>query len=126
MGIPHLFEVGALKNDWLAASQTAVASNVANVNTPNYKAQATTSFQAELETARLRMTVTDAGHFTGVRNGVPVREAEANARWEIIQTQSPVKLEGELMKAAKISSEHSLNTGIMTSFHRMILTSARG
>ena len=75
---------------------------------------------------RLRMTVTDAGHFTRVLDGKPVRGDDGNAHWEIIQTQSPVQLEKELMQAAKISSQHSLNTGVLTSFHRMILTSARG
>lgn len=126
MGIPHLFALGALKSSWLATSQSAVASNVANVNTPDYKAHVTTSFQAELGAAKLRMTVTDVGHFTGVRDGAPVRDGGDNARWEIVKTQSPVQLEAELMKAAKIGSEHSLNTSIMTSFHRMVLTSARG
>ena len=126
MGVPHLFAVGALRNSWLAARQSAVASNVANVNTPEYRAQVTSDFQTELNAARLRMTTTDAGHFTAVRNGVPVRASEENARWEIIQTQSPVQLEKELMKASKINGEFSLNTSVMSSFHRMLLSSARG
>ena len=34
----HLFNVVSQHNRWLAARQTAIAGNVANANTPGYKA----------------------------------------------------------------------------------------
>lgn len=35
----HLFDLAFRRNEWLGAKQAAIAGNIANANTPGFKAQ---------------------------------------------------------------------------------------
>ena len=81
----HLFNVVSRSNQWLSVRQATIASNVANANTPGYKALDVEPFEKVLETTRLTMQATQPGHMTdaGARasSGAWTRSAGACAAW---------------------------------------------
>ena len=61
-------------NSWLAVRQTAVAGNIANANTPGFRAQDVQPFEMALEQARLAMAATQPGHLASGPPDAPATE----------------------------------------------------
>ena len=86
----HLFDIVSRSNQWLSVRQATIASNVANANTPGYKALDVEPFEKVMESTRLSVEATqpeikqheikqpDGPGFTGalhpLRDGFPVTE----------------------------------------------------
>jgi flagellar basal-body rod protein FlgB len=121
----HLFNVVSQHNGWLSVRQSAIAGNVANANTPGYKAQDVAPFEAAVEQARLAMSATEPGHLTPPAGGAQAPAARAEPAWEVTHSGNNVNLEQELIKAGEVNRAFRLNNGIVKAFHRMILASAK-
>jgi flagellar basal-body rod protein FlgB len=81
----YLFQVASQKSEWLSARQTAVASNVANANTPGYRALNVQPFSAVLDTLPLAVTATNAGHMTPTLSPIDsLREIETDPSEETL------------------------------------------
>jgi flagellar basal-body rod protein FlgB len=123
----HLFSLASQNNQWLAARQTLLAGNVANANTPGYKALDIQPFDEALEAAKLRMTATTAGHMqpdpTGAVTGT---DAGHGLTWETFHSGNNVSVEQELIKSNEVSRAYSLNTSIVKSFNRFLIASTKG
>ena len=94
--------------DATALRQEAIASNLANLETPNYKRiDVNPSFQAELRQA---LAAKDAGSLAGVR---PQLQVDASA---VSQTMdgNTVQMENELMQLSQNGVAHSLETQLIT------------
>jgi flagellar basal-body rod protein FlgB len=122
----YIFDVTAQQGRWLAVKQATIATNVANANTPGYKAQEVRAFDEVLDRTRLTLASTHAGHLdTG---GADVRSAVTKAAdpWEVSHSGNSVSLEQEMLKASEVNRSYALNTSIVKAFHRMYLASAKG
>ena len=77
----NLFDLATQQSRWLAVRQSAVAGNVANVNTPGYGAVDVEPFEKVLDKSGVTMAATQAGHLTGrsTEAGFAVREEERDA-----------------------------------------------
>ncbi len=126
MGPIHLFDITSQKNQWLTARQAVIAGNIANANTPGYQAQDLQPFEEVMHATSLQMAATRPGHMVPA-SGSAAAEADSRAgsTWDIVHSGNSVTMEKELMKAGEVSGAYSLNTSIMKSFHRMLLTSTR-
>jgi|SRR5690606_353143 len=122
----HLFDLVSRHNKWLSVRQTAVAGNIANANTPGFKAVDTEPFEAILSRTPLEMAVTQAGHMSPPETGIPVADTRDEDAWDVVHSGNTVVLEQELIKAGEVNRSFALNTGITKAFHRMLLTSAKG
>jgi flagellar basal-body rod protein FlgB len=105
-----LLEVASLQARWLAARQSVTATNIANVSTPGYAARDVTAFEDALRNA-------------AVTPGATRTDAEP---WQVRPSGNSVTLEEELIRGGSITRAYALNTGIVSSFHRMFLSAARG
>ena len=65
----NLFDLAAQQSRWLAVRQSAVAGNIANVNTPGYGAVDVEPFEKVLDNTGVAMAATQAGHLSGRRDG---------------------------------------------------------
>ena len=65
----YLFEVAAQRAQWLSARQTAIADNVANANTPGYRALDIQPFSAVLELLSDRIGDDQSGSPVGASIG---------------------------------------------------------
>jgi flagellar basal-body rod protein FlgB len=121
----NLFDLAAQQSRWLAVRQSAVAGNVANVNTPGYGAVDVEPFEKVLDKSGVAMAATQAGHLTGraTEAGFAIREEERAA--SLLPSENSVVLENELMKAGEIGRQFELNTAIVKAFHRMLMLTSK-
>ena len=122
----QLFNVISRHNQWLAVRQNAISGNIANANTPGFRAQDVQPFEMALEQARLAMAATQAGHLTSGPPDAPATELRRGEPWEVTHSGNNVSLEQELLKAGEVNRGYRLNTSVAKVFHRMILMSSRG
>jgi len=121
----EIFNIDSRHNNWLAVRQTAVAGNIANANTPGFRAQDVQPFEVAVEQARLAMAATQPGHLSSGPPDAPATEVRRENPWEVTHSGNNVSLEQELLKAGEVNRAFRLNTSVAKAFHRMILTSAR-
>lgn len=121
-----LFAIASDRNRWLAARAATVSSNIANADTPGYRSQEVVPFEAALELASVRPVQTHAGHL--VPDGPGDRRFEVRPREDQAHKHSgnTVDLESELTQLGEIRSQHSVVTGVVSAFHRMLLQSSKG
>jgi flagellar basal-body rod protein FlgB len=62
MGPVHLFELASQQAQWLSARHVAVASNIANANTPGYKAIDVPPFETVLNDSNATLHTTSPLH----------------------------------------------------------------
>ena len=121
----EIFNIVSRHNNWLAVRQTAVAGNIANANTPGFRAQDVQPFEVAVEQARLAMAATQPGHLSSGPPDAPATEVRRENPWEVTHSGNNVSPEQELLKAGEVNRAFRLNTSVAKAFHRMILTSAR-
>ncbi len=122
----HLFDLASRQKSWLSTRQTLIAGNIANVNTPGYRALDLTPFEDVLESTRLEMAATKAGHMMpDPADLTGTAEVEGEESWDVYHSGSNVSLEQELLKAGEINRNYTLNTNMLKAFHRMLVSSAR-
>lgn len=121
----YLFGLASRHADWAALRQATIAGNIANANTPGYAAMDVEPFQSVLDKTRLVMAETRPGHMSpGSAAGAEVGTRQGE-RWDITHSGNSVSLDQELIKANDVARAFTLDTNIVRSFHRMILTSLR-
>lgn len=121
----YLFDLASRQAQWLAARQSTISGNIANANTPGYRARDIEPFADVLDKTKLAMVATNGGHIgqDATRpEGTKVKKADT---WDTVYSKNSVSLEQELIKAGEIDRQHSLNTSIVKAFHRMLISSVR-
>jgi flagellar basal-body rod protein FlgB len=122
----YLFDLAFQRSQWLSVRQTTVAENVANANTPNYRARDVEPFEATLDKTELTMAATNSRHLSLAEPSVRAAAVGKLRSWDISGGGNDVSLEKELIKAGEVSRDFSLNTSIVKTFHRMWMASVRG
>lgn len=123
----YLFELASQQARYLAVRQATVASNVANANTPDYKARDVVPF-AEVLTrtgSAHGLAMTASAHVASSEGEVRTKTVKSNDAWDALETSSSVSLEQEMLKAGEVSRDHNLNTGIVKAFHRMLMSAVK-
>ncbi|WJW80276.1 flagellar basal body protein [Bartonella sp. TP] len=127
--VSNVFAVAARQAQWLSVRQNAVASNIANVNTPGYKAVDVKPFASFVnEGAKLAgsMLVTNPRHMADAGAVVGDVAFTAEATDEVTHSGNNVNLEGEVNKGAIIAQDMQFNASVVRVFHRMYLAAAKG
>ena len=122
----HLFDLAARQVQWLSGRQATAAGNVANANTPDFKARDVQPFADVLDKTQLTMAATNPQHLEVEANGIAGARQRPDDITEETHSGNTVDVEQEMMKAGEISREYSLNTSIVKAFHRMMLSVAKG
>ena len=122
----HLFDLASRQAEWLSVRQSAVAGNVANANTPAFKARDVEPFRDVLEQAQLTMAATNPKHLEVNASGIAATELRKDAVTEQNHSKNTVSLEAEMVKSGEINRQFALNTSIVKAFHRMMLSSVKG
>lgn len=125
MGSVYLFDLASRQAQWLAVRQATISGNIANANTPGFKALDVEPFADVLDKTKLTMAATDSGHIGFDASRVRSAKVKKSESWDIMHSGNSVSIEQEMAKAGEVNREHSLNTSIVKAFHRMVLASAR-
>ncbi len=121
----NLFDLASQQARWLSVRQTAVAGNIANVNTPGYVAQEVEPFERVLDSTRVAVRTTHPSHISlgATKDAFVVRAVDEGK--PTTPSGNTVGMENELMKAGEVRRSFELNTAIVKAFHRMTLMTMR-
>lgn len=99
---------------WHQARQQVLAENVANADTPGYRAKdlAPPDFSRELTRASLALDRTAAGHIAGDAGGSQF--ADETPRYEVRPGGNSVSHEDEMMKVASNQMDYEAVTSLYT------------
>ena len=105
-----LFSMLKTRMRWLEERQKLLAENVANANTPNYRARdlKQLDFRTELEaslSSQPNLAVTQPGHIGGATGARSFDQNPAGG-FETTPSQNSVVLEDEMMKVAQTQLDH--------------------
>lgn len=118
----YLFALASQKANWLHERQGLVAGNVANVNTPGYKASDMKPFSVLLDKAGEGLFTTNPAHLSLANSAVALGSPEPTDASETTLSGNSVSLEGEMVKLGDINRSLSLNTNIQRVFHQMVMS----
>lgn len=124
----QLFSLASRQADWLSIRQEVVAGNIANANTPQFRARDITPFEVVLDTTRsTAMARTHPSHISATEGSddVEVDEAELNDEIGIQESGNSVSIATELTKTGEIKRQYELNANLVSSFHRMMLQTVK-
>jgi len=111
---------------WLSLRQEIIASNVANANTPGYRALGIADFSAILQRPPVGLVATSPGHQVDETLPASVDKSPVHSGgWDKSYSGNDVTLEKELMALGDTGRMMALDAGIARSFHRMILSSLK-
>jgi len=122
----NFFSIASQQNSWLAVRQSVVAQNVANANTPGYKALDVQPFEAVLNSTGVEMRKTQPTHLSPTGGPGGDADTEEAAKWQVVHSGNSVSLEEQMLKSGEVAGAYARNTSVMKTFHRMLLASSRG
>jgi flagellar basal-body rod protein FlgB len=119
-----LFDLASQQARWLSVRQAAVAGNIANINTPGYRAVDVQPFGELVDGGGLTVASTQPGHISlgGAAGEFGLEEQDALT---FSPSGNSVTVEEELVKAGEVRKDLQLNTAIVKAFHRMIMMTSR-
>jgi flagellar basal-body rod protein FlgB len=121
----NLFNLASRHSEWLSFRQSVVAGNIANSETPGFKARDAVAFEGALDKAGMALRATHARHIGASADGAQTLEAREVATWETSHSGNSVRLEQELMRASEVNRGMQFNTSVVQAFHRMLASSVR-
>ena len=117
----YLSSLAKTNADWSSVRQSIVASNVANANTPGFKAKDVEAFDSQ-KSMFSNLAQTDQRHLaSGIGNVAGIGTTNDNT-WDTYHSGGNVSLPQEMLKAGEIAGAYELNTTVMKSFHRMLVS----
>ena len=119
----QLFNLASRQAEWLSVRQEVVAGNIANANTPSFKSKDVTPFEAVLDRTYTPMARTNPAHFASndLSEDIDLTDSELNNEIGIQESGNTVSLSQELSKTGEIKRQYELSTGLVKSFHSMML-----
>ena len=123
------FNLATRRMNWLGARQQVIAQNVANSDTPGYRAQDTASFTEVLRGAGGAMLKTTSTRHIGGLNGGSVNEVgirDDESAYELSLDGNTVALEQQTIKAADTAESYRLAAQLYRKGHELLTLAATG
>lgn len=124
----QLFDLASRQAQWLSVRQEVVATNIANANTPKFRAKDVTPFDSELKSAGasagMAMARTQPGHMEAsvIGNGkVEIDEPDVNNEIGTQESGNTVALANEVAKMGEVKRQFELNTQLVRAMNNMML-----
>ncbi|MCK1336606.1 flagellar basal-body rod protein FlgB [Bradyrhizobium sp. LB1.3] len=125
VGPLYLFELASSQARYLELRQSTIATNVANANTPGFKARDVEPFNKVLDSTPVRLATTSPSHLQLSAAESDTRATAKKDSWDVVHSGNSVSLEQEMIKGSDVSRDYSMNSAVVRSFHRMLLSSAK-
>jgi flagellar basal-body rod protein FlgB len=120
-----MFKAMSRRMAWLTERQQVLAENVANADTPNYRARdlKAPSF-ADLvgkSSGNLHLAATQPGHLTAA-NGASSFRTEVDTKTELSPSGNNVVIENQMLKVSGTATDYQLTTSLYTQHLAMLKT----
>lgn len=122
----YLHGLASSQAEWLTIRQATIAGNVANADSPGYKARDVTPFSDYMNRTRLEMAATATGHFSEGEPAARAGARDTDESWAVTPSGNSVSLEEELIRAGTVMREYRLNRSVSGAFYRMMTIGIRG
>jgi flagellar basal-body rod protein FlgB len=126
VGPLYLFQLASSQARWLELRQSTIAANVANANTPGFKARDVEPFNNILDAMPVKLAVTSPSHIQLNPAETDTRATAKKQSWEVVHSGNSVSVEQEMIKAGDVNRDYSMNAAILRSFNRMLLAGVKG
>jgi flagellar basal-body rod protein FlgB len=126
VGPLYLFQLASSQARWLELRQSTIAANVANANTPGFKARDVEPFNNILDAMPVKLAVTSPSHIQLSAAETDTRATAKKQSWEVVHSGNSVSVEQEMIKAGDVNRDYSMNAAIVRSFQRMLLSGVKG
>ena len=121
----YLFQLASQRTQWLSARQELIAGNVANANTPQFRAQDLKPFSVVLDQTQVTMATTNPAHFTSTPSDLdPDRQTDSDSADPTISGNS-VNLQDEMIKLGEVSRDSSMANSVKKIFHQMMMSALK-
>ncbi|WP_254919220.1 flagellar basal body rod protein FlgB [Oceanicola sp. 22II-s10i] len=126
------FSLASQRMRWLGTRQAVITQNIANADTPGFKAKDVSGFDEMLggarSTASSGLRTTDARHMTGAGgtsapNGIRVQETES---WEQSLDGNTVALEEQSITAVEVSESYRMAAALYRKGHDLLTLAVTG
>lgn len=121
----YLFNLIDQQKSWLSMRQSLVAQNIANADTPGYKAQDLMPFSRVMERSALDMAGADPLHMRPSPTETLAAAMRPAEGWETSHSGNSVSPELEMIKAGEVRGAFTLDTNLMRAFHGMWMSAVR-
>ncbi|MBT6304656.1 MAG: flagellar basal body rod protein FlgB [Rhodospirillaceae bacterium] len=117
LGNLNVFSAATVKMGWLNQRQTVLAQNIANADTPNYRAKdlkAPTFSKIMYGNVNMQMSKTAMGHMVGAGAKIDARVIKERNKdvYEVSPNENAVVMEEQLMKVSESSMNYKLASSI--------------
>ena len=117
LGNLNVFSAATVKMGWLNQRQTVLAQNIANADTPNYRAKdlkAPTFSKIMNGNVNMQMSKTAMGHMVGAGAKIDARVIKERNKdvYEVSPNENAVVMEEQLMKVSESSMSYKLASSI--------------
>lgn len=116
------------KMDWLTQRQRVIGQNIANADTPGYRAQEIEAIDfnrtMRRQQGQLQLAVTDPAHLASPKGRQSFRETREGTPYEVSPTGNRVVLEEQMMTLSQNAGDYEFATNLhrkYTSLYRMAL-----
>lgn len=120
-----VFDVVSKHVDWVSQRYAVAAANVANLDTPGFRAKTIEPFQLEMGNAAFRLAATNSSHLGTTAPGSHAYSIVDKPALDETHSGNNVSLEGEMRTIGESSRMMSIDTSLYKLFHRMVLTSIK-
>ncbi len=125
-----LLSMMQLKMAYLAESQDVLSQNIANADTPGYKAKQLRELDfkkiAQAEANRLKMRATSPSHSKGTKPNNDFRVDTQRKTHETTPVENSIALEEQMAKLAQNQHEYMLTTSLYNKTASMFKTAING
>jgi flagellar basal-body rod protein FlgB len=118
---PYVLQLAAQRTHWLSSRDELIAANVANANTPNFKASDLQPFSAVLDSSQISMVSTSPLDIAPSGDDLPQARAVENDSSESTLSGNTVHIEDEMMKLSEVNRDYALTTNIKRVIHQMMM-----
>lgn len=121
------FNLASQRLGWLAEGQRVVAENVANADTPGFKARKVSEFERMLEASGAsELTTTDARHISGTGGSTNLKASVDENTWGESLNGNTVILEQQTIKANEIGESYQVAASLYRKGHELLRLAAAG
>lgn len=120
----HLFQLASARMQWLSARQKVISENIANADTPGYRARDVTGFGQYVD--RLETSAGGGGGDAGFGADAPVATADAPDTWGATLSGNTVVLEQQTVKAGETASQYRLAASLYRKASDLLTLAATG
>ena len=121
MSQPYVLQLAMQRTHWLSSRDELIAANVANANTPNFKASDLQPFSAVLDSSQISMISTNPAHMTPGSDDFAEARTVENDSPESTLSGNTVHIEDEMMKLSEVNRDYALTTNIKRVIHQMMM-----